>query len=106
MSRFSKFLARARVVLTALPTRLIAVAGLITFALPLVTDQLPEYADSITLWGGRVVALLGVAVAIIRKVTPVLPEQVGVLPQGPPSSPVVVIDTTPPVDVPGGDNPA
>lgn len=72
---------KAKVILTALPTRLIALAALITFALPLVTGALPDYADAITLWGGRAVALLGAAVLIIRKVTPVPDDQVGVLPK-------------------------
>lgn len=93
--------AKVKVIATALPTRLIAVAGLVSFALPLVTQALPEYADAIALWGGRVVVLIGAAVAIIRKVTPVADDQVGVLPQGPPASPIVVIDQAPPVGAGG-----
>lgn len=96
----NKLLARIKVVLTALPTWLTAIAVTITALSPLIAGMFPHDAEVIARVAVAVVAGIGSAIAIIRKVTPVLPSQVGLLPQGPPASPVVVIDQTPPVDTP------
>lgn len=98
----NKFAAKAKVVLTALPTIMTAVAAGITAAAPLIARVFPDNAEAIARVAVVVVGVLGAAVVVIRNVTRVDADQVGILPQGPPSSPVVVIDQTPPVDVPGG----
>lgn len=96
----NKHIARVKVILTALPTWLTAIAVTITALSPLIAGMFPHDAEVIARVGVAVVAGLGSAIAIIRKVTPVLPSQVGVLPQGPPASPVVIIPQDPPVDTP------
>lgn len=96
----NKTLARIKVILTALPTWMTAIAVTITALSPLIARMFPNDAETVARVAVAVVAGLASAIAIIRKVAPVLPDQVGILPQGPPASPVVVIDQTPPVDVP------
>lgn len=74
---------RIKVVLTALPTWL----GVVALAAPIVAQQIAdvfphgaEHVTSIVLTAGSVAAG---AIAVIRKVTPVRPDQVGLLPQPP-----------------------
>lgn len=79
----SKFIERVKVVLTAAPTYLVAIAGFLTAVREEAIDQLPEAwqvpaASAIT----QALVIIGTAVLIIRQVTPVPPEQRGVLPRG------------------------
>jgi hypothetical protein len=61
------------VVLRALPTRLVAVAGVAT----LLAEQLP--GGPVAEWAARIAAWTLAAAAIIGRVTPVAPAQRGVL---------------------------
>jgi hypothetical protein len=97
----SSWFARARVVVLALPTHLVAVSTAIVWLAPQIAQVFPERAETISAVALRVVAGLAAAIGIIRRVTPVDDaSQVGILPQGPPASPVVLIAQTPPVDTP------
>lgn len=101
----TKLVARIKVILRALPTYMVGAAVVLTLLAPEIAKLLPSgIGEHVASWLIKIAAFLGAAVAIIRKVTPVAPSQVGILPQGPPSSPVVVIPQTPPLDVPGGQN--
>lgn len=80
-----QFLARARVVLSAVVTYL-ALAGVVV---AIVLGELANYVDEPTVaWVvrilGGVATVLTVASLIIRRVTEVLPEQRGILPPPPP----------------------
>ena len=72
----SKLLKRALVVVKALPTYMTLVATLV----PVIVLLLP--VPTVVAAAPIVLAWLGSAIAIIRKVTPVLEEQVGLLPEG------------------------
>lgn len=77
----SDFIARVRVVLTAAVTWITAVAAVIPFIADDIADQLPSgAAEQVTKYALLAVAWLGAAVSIIRRVTPVLPDERGVLP--------------------------
>lgn len=77
----SAFLARVRVVLTAAVTWLTAIAAVVPFIADDIAAQLPEgAAEQVTKYALLAVAWLGAAVSIIRRVTPVLPQERGVLP--------------------------
>lgn len=74
--------ARARVVLKAAPTYLVAASGMVTLAAPELARLLPEQAETIGLVAARVAAWLAAAVLIIRRVTPVVDRAArGILPQ-------------------------
>jgi Na+/H+-translocating membrane pyrophosphatase len=73
-------IARVKVIVTALPTRAIALAGIVAALIPLACELLPGHAEDIARIGGWIVTGLTAAVTIIRKVTPVPADQVGVLP--------------------------
>lgn len=88
----SVWLAKARVVLTALPTHITTLVAVIVFLSPEIAKILPDKADLIARITVTVLAVLAGAITVIRKVTPVSADQVGLLLQGPPASPVVVID--------------
>ena len=65
--------ARVRVVLTSLVTYLLIASSILT----IVAEELPGPAAE---WIGRAVVWLATAVTIIRRVTPVLPEDRGLVP--------------------------
>lgn len=95
----NNYLARLRVILTALPTHLVALSTAIVWLAPVIAKALPDNAELVTSVALRVVAALAAAITIIRRVTPVAPDQVGLLLQPPPASPVVAIDKPPPAAV-------
>jgi hypothetical protein len=72
---------RARVVLTAAPSYLVAASTAVTIVMEEVD------APGVAKYGAIAVGALGAAIAIIRRVTPVLPDDRGLLPP--------VDDTTP-----------
>lgn len=77
-----EILARVRVVLTAAPTYITLAATLITVFAEEIGALLPEGAAASV--GSAVTVLLswlGAAINIIRRVTPVLPDERGLLPQ-------------------------
>lgn len=72
---------RIKVLAGAAVTWLTLAATVLTIASEEIGAVLPEgAADDITVWVVRAIAWIGAAVAIIRRVTPVLPEERGVLP--------------------------
>lgn len=73
MNPIDKTLARLKVILTAAVTYLVLAATVLT----IVSESLPAAPGTIA----KVLAWLGTAVLIIRRVTPVLPDERGVLPQ-------------------------
>lgn len=75
-------LARVRVVATSAVTWLQVVAAVLVIAAEEIAKAVPEISDDVTTVVVRVVAVLGAAVAIIRRVTPVLPDERGLLPAG------------------------
>jgi hypothetical protein len=75
-------LARVRVVLTAAPTYLTAAATAIALAREEIAATFPTAAEPIARWAVPVAAALLCAARIIRRVTPVLPEERGLLPAG------------------------
>lgn len=78
-----KLLARARVILTAAPTYLVAAGAVVTIVADEVSKLLPPgWQDNAAQIAGAAVGILGAAVAIIRRVTPVLPAERGILPPG------------------------
>ncbi len=79
-----KFLTRVRVVATQAVTYLVGAAAVIPFIADDIADQLPAgAAGQVTKYALLAVAWIGAAVSIIRRVTPVLPQDRGLLP--PPS---------------------
>jgi hypothetical protein len=73
---------RARVVLTAAVTWLVAASAVVTIFAEEITEVLPDdwqgpFARTVVV----VLAVLTAAVNIIRRVTPVLPAQRGLLPE-------------------------
>lgn len=79
-TNLERFVARTRVVLTAVVTWLVVLAAVITN----VVDELQLAGASGTVLRilGNALGVIGVAVAIIRRVTPVLPEARGILDTG------------------------
>lgn len=82
----TEFLAKVRVVASAAVTWLVIAEGVLLAVVAEVVPQLPEP------WGSRVgtfvasaLAVLATAIVIIRRVTPVEPEERGILPQSPPA---------------------
>lgn len=80
---FRKVLARIRVVLTAAPTYLTALAVILTIFADEITELLPEGpAGQLSDWVVIVTGWLTAAVNIIRRVTPVIPDERGLLEKG------------------------
>lgn len=92
MNTVQGVMARAKVVIKAAPTWLIAIAAALTAAAHELGALLPGQAEWWA-WPIRIAGWLGAAAAIIRRVTPVPPEERGLLPV-----------PTPPLG--GGDQPA
>jgi hypothetical protein len=77
-----KLFACVRVVLTAAPTYLTGAATAIAFAKDEIAETFPAAAEPVARWAVPVAAGLLCAARIIRRVTPVLPEERGLLPAG------------------------
>lgn len=88
-------LARVIVVIKALPTHLVAISTAVVWIAPEIAKVFPEHGELIAAVTLRVLAALAAAVTIIRNVTRVKPDQVGLLLQPPPASPIVKIDKPP-----------
>lgn len=82
--------AKAKVILTALPTYLTTAAVIVTVFAEEIAKAFPDKAVTVVHVLLIVLADLSAAVAIIRRVTPVLEHQIGLLPQAPP--PVAELD--------------
>lgn len=79
----SGFLARVRTVLTAAPTYLTALAVIISIFSEEISTLLPEGpAGQVSHWAVVAVGWLGAAVTIIRRVTPVIPDERGLIAKG------------------------
>lgn len=78
------FIARTRVVLTAAPTYLVSLAVILTIVSEQVAELLPMVpagtAETVARWLVTAAGSLTAAVSIIRRVTPVLPNERGLLP--------------------------
>lgn len=84
-----ELVARARVVLRAAPTYLVALSTIVSIVAEEVAAVLPAGpATTVGVIAVRVVAVLAAAVAIIRRVTPVVDSQHGLLP-APPAAPTL-----------------
>jgi hypothetical protein len=79
MSKFSAFVARVRVVVTAAPLYLVGAATVITAVSEEVSQAFPGVAGPLVRYSGPVLAALAAAISIIRRVTPVLAEDRGLL---------------------------
>ncbi len=78
-----KLLARARVILTAAPTYLVAAGTVVAMVADEVSKVLPAgWQDNAAQAAGFVLGIIGAAIAIVRRVTPVLPAERGILPPG------------------------
>lgn len=76
------FAAKVRVVLTAAVTYLTLAVTVITIFAEEIASVLPEgVAETVGMYGVTAVAWITVAISIIRRVSPVLPEERGILPQ-------------------------
>jgi len=85
-------IARARVILTAAPTYLVAAGAVVSIVADEVSKVLPAgWQDNAAQIAGAVAGVIGAAVLIVRRVTPVLISERGLLspPDGPkPPDPV------------------
>lgn len=89
----SRTIAKIRVVLSAAVTWITVASGVVVIVADEAAKVLPSgAAEDVAAVAVRVVAVLGAAVAIIRRVTPVLPDQRGLIP---PSSGLVDRDGNP-----------
>lgn len=77
-------LKRARVILTAAPTYLVAAGAVVSVVSQEVAKVLPSgWQDNALQIGGAIGGIIGAAVAIVRRVTPVLDKaERGILPPG------------------------
>lgn len=70
---------RIKVILTAAVTWLVVLATVLTIVAGELQDQGGDFAPVVA-WIARIITVIGVVVTIIRRVTPVLPQQRGLLP--------------------------
>lgn len=92
----SKLLARVRVFLKSAPTYLVAAGAIVTIIVDEASKVLPHgWQDNAVQIGGTVAAIIGAAVTIIRRVTPVLPEERGLLAPPKPPNPLDPATTEP-----------
>lgn len=76
-------LKRARVILTAAPTYLVAAGAVVAVVADEVSKVLPTgWQDNAAQISGAILGIIGAATAIVRRVTPVLPHERGILPPG------------------------
>jgi hypothetical protein len=73
------FVARARVVLTALPTYLTILVAVLTILSDEIATAFPEGSQGVVQVIVVIIAIATSAINIIRRVTPVLPERRGIL---------------------------
>lgn len=84
MDKINELIEKAKVVAQAAVTWLVFISVVLTFAASEIADVVPgETGEEIVTWILRVVAWIGVAVGIIRRVTPVAPDERGILPPAP-----------------------
>lgn len=79
--RLRQFWAKVVVVLRAAPTWLTAAAVVLTTSAEEIGGLLPDGGEALGQLVVRVVAWIGAAIVIIRRVTPVAPDERGLLPQ-------------------------
>ncbi len=91
-------LARVRVFLKSAPTYLVAAGAVVTVLADELGKVFPNgWQDNATQIAGTLLGIIGAAVAIIRRVTPVLPEERGMLaPPKPPNPLDPATDELPP----------
>ena len=83
MSTFTKFVEGAKVVLKAAPLWISAALAFVTLVVTDVVPLLPDaWQGNVLSVTGTVIAVLTAALTIVRRVTPVEPDQRGILPQG------------------------
>lgn len=89
--KVAETIARIKVVLTAAVTWLIVASTIITIMSEEIAAVLPDgAATTVGAVALKIVSIISAAVAIIRRVTPVLPEERGLLPKTPlPETPEV-----------------
>jgi hypothetical protein len=76
-----ELVSKAKVVAGAAVTWLVALSIVITSAAPEIAGLFPEASEDILTWAARVVGWLAVAVTIARRVSPVAPDERGLLPK-------------------------
>lgn len=82
-------LARIRVFLKSAPTYLVAAGAVLTIVADEIAKAVPAgWQDNVVRIGGTAAAIIGAAVTIIRRVTPVLPEERGMLAPPKPPNPL------------------
>lgn len=82
MNRMKELWAKVVVVLKAAPTWLTAASAVIIIFSEEIGAVLPAgTAETVGQWAAIAVGWLGAAVSIIRRVTPVLPDERGILPK-------------------------
>lgn len=85
MEKLKEFGQRVVVVLKAAPTYLVAISTAITIFSEEIAALLPETLDlTVAKYATIAVGFIGAVIAIIRRVTPVLPQERGLLPGPPP----------------------
>jgi type IV secretory pathway VirB2 component (pilin) len=84
-NRFVAFLKRAKVILTAAPTYLVALAAVVSVVADEAAKTLPVgWQDNAAQIAGAVLGVIAAAVAIVRRVTPVIDAAArGILPNTP-----------------------
>ena len=76
-------LKRARVILTAAPTYLVAAGAVVAIVSDEISKVLPSgWQDNAAQITGAVLGVIGAATAIVRRGAPVLPHERGILPPG------------------------
>ena len=91
--------ARLKVILGSWVTYLTAASSVVVILADEIAKVLPAgYADDVGRWGLVAVAVIGAIVSIIRRVTPVIPEDRGILPV-PPVIPEVNVEAGVPTPV-------
>jgi len=82
--KVAETIARIKVLLTAAVTWLIVASTIVTIMSEEIAAVLPDgAATTVGAVALKIVSIIGAAVAIIRRVTPVLPEERGLLPKAP-----------------------
>jgi hypothetical protein len=81
MEAFTNFAKRVSVVLKAAPTWLLAASTAITITSEELVKLLPDtWDEQVVRWAAVATGAIAAAVAIIRRVSPVLPDERGLLP--------------------------
>lgn len=81
MEKLKNMWRRVVVVLKAAPTWMLMISTVITVASPQIVDLLPDSLNAVvTKYTTIIVGMLGSAIILIRRLTPVLPNERGILP--------------------------